>query len=150
MSIFDSGFEEPDFTFPDRIILSLIESFEKATNSLASLNIEELDDNERIGLFNLNTTFQFRVILISHHLKGYSFEVFRFGYDVSIYPAIIILQSDIGEELKIPKKSIYGHRVSCEDQDIFTKAVESIFNSNQFKKTVGGLMKIARERSQNT
>lgn len=148
MSIWDSGFEEPSVEFPERIVLDVIEPFENATEGLASLNLVELSDIEKIGATLSGCSFQYKVILTSDLIRGYSFEVMSFGYSVTIYPTTIVFEDQIGEELGI-RKTIYRKGKYASEED-FRAVINSIFTSNSFRKIVGGLMKISRAQRGNT
>jgi hypothetical protein len=145
MSIFKNGFVEPNVNFPDKILIPIINDFSKITNGLAELTLIELDKIQKISVGGLNNTFQFRVVLTSSFLKGYSFTVFDFGYDVSIYPVFIDFEEVIGEELGI-RREVFKYINSYNNEDEFKTALGGIFNSKVFKETVGGLMKIARSK----
>lgn len=149
MGIWDNGFEEPSVNFPEKIVLERIESFEKATDGLASMKMEQLDDIEKIGS-KLSCNFQYRVLLTSRHISGYSFEIMKFGYDVSIYPAFIIFEDEIGEELRMPKNNRNIRKIKFEDEESFTTLIDAIFKTQHFRKIVGGLMKIARSKRDDT
>ena len=149
MSIFDE-FEEPNETLPDLLIYEQIKDFEVATHGLATINIIELDDRSRLsGIKSLYKIFQFRIILTSQYMKGYSFDILDFGYDVDIYPVVADLESAICDELKLTSNDLFrSHKVTSNNEDELIKLITAIFNTNKFKKTVGGLMKLARARGE--
>jgi hypothetical protein len=149
MSLFKAGFEEPDVNFPDKVIEEAIKDFEKATHGLATLSIFEIDRIMRISS-HLGSTFQFEILLLSQYLQGYSFEVMRFGYDVSIYPVVIILESEIGEELGVRNLPYQDNKLPCPDEENLLNLIDNIVSTSKFKKTVGGLMKIARSKMESS
>ncbi len=150
MNIFEDGFEEPKVNFPIDVVQDAIKGFEKATQGLASLIGLELDTMERMGSNLKDNTFQYQIILTSKYLKGYSFQVLQFGYDVTIYPVVICVQSEIGVEIKF-KRSVGGiYKISCADEKNLLQVINAAFSTTKFKRTVGGLMKIARVKSETT
>jgi hypothetical protein len=150
MNIFKDGFVEPNVNFPEKLTLEIINGFSNATQGLAQLKLMKLENFQGIQLSSLNNIFQFKVVLTSDYLNGYSFKVFDFGYDVSIYPVYIKHGDAIGEELKIERDFVGSYISYCNSEDKFIAVLNAIFASNNFKKTVGGLMKIAKSRMQNT
>ncbi len=150
MSMFKDGFKEPEVNFPDKIVHEEIKDFENATQGLASLSILELDDIERISASGIDNTFLYRILLTSQYLKGYSFKVIEFGYDVSLYPVNLILQSEIGDELGIKASILRPPKIVCPDEENLVKAINAVFSTDKFRTTVGGLMKIARAKSDAT
>ncbi len=148
MNIFETAFEEPEVDFPNSVIQNSIQDFEKATQSLVSLVIAEMDDMMRMSPPRLPTTFQYKILLTSQYIKGYSFEVMRFGYDVTIYPATFKIESDIAKELNIDLDPLHDcYTVTCDNEQEIVEMIKKVFNSVKFKKTVGGLMKIARTKA---
>ena len=99
---------------------------------------------------HLGSTFQFEILLLSQYLQGYSFEVMRFGYDVSIYPVVIILESEIGEELGVRNLTYQDNKLPCPDEENLLNIIDEIVSTSKFKKTVGGLMKIARSKMESS
>lgn len=147
MNLFEDGFEEPDENFPESKILDAITVFEKATNGLASLSVVELGSIGKITS-KMDTTFQFQTLLTSRFLSSYSFDIMTFGYDVTIYPVIIDFQSEIAKEIGVKGTPYKGFIMACRTEEEFLEVIEAIFNTNKFKKTVGGLLKVARAKSE--
>ncbi|TRW91483.1 hypothetical protein [Candidatus Methylobacter oryzae] len=146
MNLFIDGFDEPNVNFPDKFLLETISGFSNATFQLAQLSIIRLDYSQRARSY-LNTNFQFQVVLSSDYLKGYSFKVFEFGYDVTIYPVVVNLEETIGEELGLEADFDNCYTQLCNDENDFKETLRSIFASEHFKKTVGGLIKIAKSNT---
>ncbi|MDA3788992.1 MAG: hypothetical protein PF503_10950 [Desulfobacula sp.] len=145
MSIFKNGFEEPKANFPEQTILNAIKDFDKITQGLATLGIYDLNDFDKITS-GLKTTFQFELLLTSKFLDGYSFKIFSFGYDVSLYPVILNIESEISEEMGNNKPSWMKSTVNADNEEFLLKLINEIFTTKKFKQTVGGLMKIARSK----
>ena len=142
--LWQGGFEEPKTEFPDKLLAEKIRNFSVATEGLATLIIFDADYNRRVasGLYN---TFQFHLTLFTDKIPGYSFEVFRFGYDVTLYPVDVILDDDIGLELKI-SRSVHGYKVKATTEDEFSEITTAALQSAKFMRTVGGLIKIAKAK----
>lgn len=147
MNIFKDGFVEPEARFPNEMVQEVVDNFENATGGLASLTVLEIDGIGKLGPDSLSNTFVYKVLLTSDYLPGYSFEIFKFGYDVTIYPTVIKLQSDIGKELGIEEVTFIGYPVFCEDENDLLIVMNKVFGSTKFRNTVGGLMKIARSKA---
>ncbi len=145
MNIFEDGFEEPGVKFPDKIFTELTKGFSTATKNLADLRLIEVSGVGRLATSALlDKMFRFKVVLISEYLPDYSFEVLEFGYDVGLFPVAIDIEEGIGKELKVKQSYEPYYFVSCDIEVDFEKKLNEIFASSRFKKTVGGLMKIAR------
>lgn len=145
MSLFDSPFDEPKEKFPDKVLLEAIDNFSAATEGLAILDVKDISA-QFIGVNSVMTTFKFSVTLRSEALPGYSFKVFDFGYDISIYPAQIAIEDGIGKELGVKKGIFGGYLLPCGSEADFLGGIAAIFKSKKFTETVGGLMKVARSR----
>ncbi|WP_320153153.1 hypothetical protein [uncultured Tolumonas sp.] len=143
-------FDEPQVEFPEKTILNLTNGFDTATDGLASLILLQIKNDSRIG--GINSTFQFRLKLISNILINYSFTLLDFGYDVTIYPVTITIDdSEIANELGITETDFYDNYIVTLNSDKeLISLLKSIFQTNTFRKTVGGLMKIAREKANNS
>lgn len=144
MGIWDEGFEEPKVQFPEEIIKDYIKSFDIATDGYASLNLFEIDPVKKILSRLEKTNFQHEVVLTSTVVSGYSFQVFRFGYDVTIYPVYIVFEDEIGKDVGA-HTSPRGERTSkITTENDFIKIIEGVFKSKRFREVVGGLIKIAK------
>ena len=146
MNLFENGFEEPGYDFPNKVLSDATQDFGKATDELVRLNIVPNQMIEQAILGTVKTKFQYRVVVSSSRLKGYSFNVANFGYDVSLYPTYVQMESEIAAELDIDYDVTRGHCIRCNDENQFLEAFAKIFNTDKFKKTVGGLLKIARSK----
>lgn len=147
MNVFENGFIEPENDFPQNIVINMALGFEKATNGLATLSVHELSDNDRLNLNGLDNVFQFKLVLKSQYLPGYSFDVMVFGYDISIYPVTVKFEREIHAELGFSTISFGMPSGTYANEADFTDILNNAFSTSQFKSTVGGLMKIARSKS---
>ena len=160
MNLFKDGFAEPTANFPEKLLQEIIKGFPTATNGLAQLDLIEQTKRGKVNLIGgLNNNFQFKVVLTSSYLKGYSFTVFEFGYDVTIYPAFIEVSEEVGDELPGENWFAAGaleihieqnedsYIISCGNEEAFKAVLVSIFDTDKFTTTVGGLMKIARSKA---
>jgi len=150
-NIFEKGFTEPEGRFPDAIFAESTQKFSTVTEGLAELRLIKVAGVERLAQSLLqDKMFRFKAVLISSYLPEYSFEIFEFGYDVALFPVAIELEEGIREELVV-EPTMNSHfqdvyLVSCETEKDFEQQLQNIFSTERFKKTVGGLMKIARAK----
>ena len=148
MGLFSNGFDEPTTTLPDKKIYEAISDFEQATHGLASLSINTREDMERIFSSNtLRTTFQFRLVLASQYLKGYTFNIMDFGYNIDLYPVVLRVQPDIGRQIGLSQTLIDACEVRVATESELDRIFAAIVTSDKFKATVGGVMKLARENA---
>ncbi len=145
MDIWDKGFQEPKVRFPEEIIKDYIKSFDKATEGYASLSLRTIEGVDKTVL-GLNADFQYELRLTSNIIGGYSFQVFRFGYNVTIYPVRIIFADEIADELGIHEASFGDRVITVDDEATFSHLVKSAFTSERFREIVGGLIKITKAR----
>ncbi len=159
MNIFEGGFDEPKEKFPDKIFTEVTKDFSTATTDLAELSLLEVSGVERLTKSLLQgKMFRFKVILRSIYLPDYSFVVFEFGYDISVFPVAIDIEEGICQELGIDLDLDLGSdgfqssyvAVNCKAEAEFKQKLNEIFATPRFKKTVGGVMKIARVNQQKT
>ena len=145
MSIWNKKFNQPSAEFPERVVLKIIEPFENAAEKLASLKLVRLESIARMSSNLASSTFQFKLVLVSDSLKGYSFEVLKFGYDVTLYPTKVIFEDDIAKELGV-NIGIFGENISAfSSQEEFKQAIETALTTKKFSETVGGLIKVAKK-----
>lgn len=139
-------FEESNAELPEKVIEKMIEGFSDATNDLVQLGSTVKSDLSRFTTSQLDTKFQFDVVLLSNKLPDYSFKLFEFGYDVTLYPVSIYIYPSIASEL-VKQDTGIGPKAKCIDKDELEKIVHVIFETKIFNDTVSGLMKIARNKS---
>ncbi len=136
-----NNFKESNREYPQEIISKAVEGFSKATSNLLDIHIKQVDFINEIHM-----DFEFTVLLVSNTIKSYRFEIFRFGYNVDIFPVQSILEESIFEELTT-KKMKYKEKIKHKDEANFKEIIELIFKSNRFNEIVSGLMKISRKNS---
>jgi len=153
MNIFEEGsFTEPEGRFPDAIFTDSTQNFLTVTEGLAELRLIKVSGVERLAQSSLqDKMFRFKAVLTSSYLPEYSFEIIEFGYDVSLFPVAIELEEGIRKELVVDELGVDNnfqdiYVVSCETEKKFEQQLSEIFSTQRFKKTVGGLMKIARAK----
>ncbi len=151
MNIFEESFEAITARVPEKIFTDITKDFSTAAQGLAELNLIEVTGTERLSRSNLSDQmFRFKVTLFSPYLQGYSFDVLEFGYNISLFPVFIEVDNQIATELKIPEgvsSEFDGCFIlKCDTEEEFIEKLHDIFNIDTFKKTVGGVMKIAKER----
>ena len=74
--------------------------------------------------------------LITSKPLSYSYELFKVEYGLfEIYPAAIILEGDLAEEIACDKEEI----VKCDDEAAFIDTVKKIFVSKKTQKIIKGL-----------
>jgi hypothetical protein len=140
------SFEESKKELPQVVVQNIIEGFSNAAKGLANLTIEETPNKDRISLYGkLKTRFQFKLILLSKHLPDYSYKVLEFGYNTKLYPVHLLLRVDFVNESAQPDD---GHErlILCENEDAFRQELARVFNTDNFKEVVSGLMKIATKK----
>ncbi len=133
-------FKESEKEYPEDIVAKEIDGFSKATSHLCEIQISPIENF--VG--DLFVDFQFRVVLLSNTVKSYKFEVFRFGYNVDLFPVVSIIDESIFEEL-IGKKKRWKEKTIQPNEKEFQKFLKGIFGTTRFKEVVSGLMKISRK-----
>ena len=137
-------FKESEREYPEVIVEKTIEGFSKATSHLCEIQINPVSDFAG----DLYVDFEFRVLLLSNTIKSYKFEIFRFGYNVDIFPVYSILDENIFEELTNRKMKL-KQKTTQSNEEEFQNVLKEIFNSNRFKEVVSGLMKISKKHQNN-
>lgn len=135
-------FKESEREYPEELVEKTIEGFSKATSNLCEIQINPVADFAG----DIFVDFEFRVLLLSNTIKSYKFEIFRFGYNVDIFPVLSILDENIFEELT-EKKMRRKQKLKHSSEKEFQNLLNAIFNSNRFQEVVSGLMKISRKYS---
>ncbi|WP_430468224.1 hypothetical protein [Winogradskyella ouciana] len=133
-------FKESEKEYPEDIVAKTIDGFSKATSHLCEIQISPVESF--VG--DLFVDFEFRVLLLSNTIKSYKFEVFRFGYNVDLFPVFSIIDENIFEELT--KKKMKRKQKTIQSNEIeFQEFLNGIFGTSRFKEVVSGLMKISRK-----
>lgn len=146
MNFFTNKFIQSDVKLPEVLIKEIVNNFTNAAEGLAYLDVVKVNSD----MFSISRLdfFSFSLVLRSEHLKNYSFKLFEFGYDVSIYPLKIRVESDIGEECGFEYDHILEEYLfECVDEADVLKVLSKIFESKKFVSTVSGLMRIASSKS---
>jgi hypothetical protein len=136
-------FEEAKAEYPEDIISKIIIGFNKSTEHLADMKINELKDLEK-RFSGLDNDFQFELKLFSPYMSTYVFNVMKIGYDVKLYPVFFNADLDIMIELFPDKRISQRSIMSIKNEDVLVSITEKVFKSKKFIETVEGLMKIAK------
>lgn len=137
-----NNFTESEREYPEVIVERAIKGFSKATSHLCDIQISRV--SEFAG--DLYVDFEFRVLLLSNTIDTYKFEIFRFGYNVDIFPVFSILDENIFEELT-QRKMIPKQKTNQQDEEAFQNLLDNIFKSKRFQEVVSGLMKISKKHA---
>jgi len=140
-------FEEANIENPEITIDSLTQGFFEASKKLIRMSIKELSDSERI-MSPLSTTFQYELIMYSEYVSEYKFIVLLIGYNVTIYPVVLNVDSEILKEILPDKRISSRYTFNLDTEEELIQFCNSIFKTNKFVNTVSGLMKIARKKSE--
>lgn len=135
-------FEEKKVDLPESTVNSLLEGFSKATKGLADLGIKKAANSRRLSS-SLETLFQFEVILYSEFIPDYRMTVFKFGYDIEIYPVKLEVSDNIFEDVEDPNWPFTPKVEVFDSEELFKEKVEKIFKGEKFVEIVSGIMKIA-------
>lgn len=133
-------FRESEKEYPEELVEKTIEGFSKATSHLCEIQINPVADFAG----DIYVDFEFRVLLLSSTIKSYKFEIFRFGYNVDLFPVFSILDETIFEELT-DKKMGRKQKLKQSNEKEFQHLLNAIFNSKRFEEVVSGLMKISKK-----
>ncbi|MDO6745515.1 hypothetical protein Q4553_13150 [Tenacibaculum soleae] len=133
-------FKESEKEYPEDIVAKTIDGFSKATSHLCEIQISPVESF--VG--DLFVDFEFRVLLLSNTIKSYKFEVFRFGYNVDLFPVFSIIDENIFEELTKKKMRRKQKTIQSNEKE-FQEFLNGIFGTSRFKEVVSGLMKISRK-----
>lgn len=127
--------------YPERIVLSTIAGFSKATEDLAELVVAPMSASDRITN-HLDNDFLFNVYLRSPLVGSYKLKVLTFGYNVELAPIISDIEDTIYESTFQQRKT-YLKTITSEEGDNFKLLLERIFRCPRFIEIVSGVMKIA-------
>lgn len=105
------------------------------TGDLVYARIQAMDPFEALANHN-GSDFAFNFIITGKFLKNYSFKVFGFSHDISIYPAKLRLDSGIAKELGLDST------LQIQDAAKFEKLFEKVVKSNRLQTTVAGIIKL--------
>ncbi len=86
--------------------------------------------------------FKFSFLLLGKFLHRYSFKVFNFSYDISLYPLKITPDELISKELGLDSSVVVN------DETGFTVLLNQIFNSDRIKDIIGSIMTISPEQEE--
>ena len=137
-------FKESEKEYPEELVSKSIDGFSKATSHLCEIQISPVADFAG----DLYVDFEYRVLLLSNTIKSYKFEVFRFGYNVDLFPVSTILDENIFEEIT-SRKMKHKQKLSQENEEQFQNLIKAIFESKRFQEVVSGLMKISKKYAKN-
>lgn len=134
-------FKALEIKSPEELIIETIKGFSEATNNLVDMKLLKKSDFEKVSS-KLKNQFEYELILFSKYIKGYSFSILEFGFDVELYPVNIAIDVEIYNELNFDFR--YDRKVtSIKDEEEFVKSLNFVFQSKRFQTIIGGLMKLA-------
>lgn len=127
--------------YPERIVMTTIAGFSKATEELVELVVVPMSSGDRFAT-HLDNDFLFNVYLRSPLVTNYKLKVLSFGYNVELAPIIADIEDTIYESTFQQRKT-YQKTIISKDGDNFKQMLEQIFRCSRFIEIVRGVMKIA-------
>ena len=136
-NLWPESFREQEFEVPRSIFEQQATLLPKLTGDMVYAKVTELSpvDIFRDGIEN---NFAYGFYLIGKFLEKYSYKVLSFSHDVTLYPVLININSEIREELGI--KNI---RVKVESPEKLESLLENILKTNRVSKIIGSIIKIS-------
>ncbi|MBF4258870.1 hypothetical protein EAY27_16580 [Vibrio anguillarum] len=145
MDFFTTSYQEPDTELPEILLNRVINGFSRSTDGIAELSVVEMTNN-KYRMNSVGGTFSFSLVLNSPMIPSYSYTVLDFGYNMSLYPINIRLNQDIASELKLEEDLFGNHKIGIESEADFLELLRQVFSTSYFNRTVGGLLKISKNR----
>lgn len=134
-------FKALEMKAPNELVKELTEGFIEATNGLVEMKLLKKSDLDKISS-RLKCQFEFDLVIFSKYIRGYSFSVLEFGFDIELYPVYMLIDSDIYNELNF--ELTFDKKItSVSDEKEFINSLNLVFESKRFHNIIGGLMKLA-------
>ena len=115
---------------PKKILEKQGQYLSDKTNAIVYAACEEALSEQEKGY-----EFKYRYYIASKKMKNYRFMLFTIYHNVTLYPLLIVVESQIASEINLRKKSV----VSKEE---FEEALRVIFRSKVIESVIGTLINI--------
>lgn len=134
-------FQQSPREYPEKIVLTTIAGFSKATEELVELIVVPMLAPDRIAS-HLGNDFLFNVYLRSALVGSYKMKVISFGYNVELAPIFVDIEDTIFEST-FQRRKKPEETIKCSEGEDFKNLIEEVFRSPRFMEIVSGIMKIA-------
>ncbi|MGB2809942.1 MAG: hypothetical protein WBC22_19535 [Sedimentisphaerales bacterium] len=137
-NLWPESFKESDFEAPKSIFEQQAKLLPKLTGDLVYAVVDELHQiyARREGIAN---PFAFSFSLRGNFLENYSFKVLSFSHDITAYPVLMNINSEIATEIGIQdvKNEIKSH-------EELEAILQKILNSNRVSEVIGAIIKMSK------
>ena len=159
----DYDFSVVNSVMPDVVMSDICNELEKITKGFVVANVREYDGKiesydtigamaalaaslqtsmrvdiqDKLGVID-ETSFKYEMYLTASQIENYKYRILFIGYGITGYPAKIVLEQDIADELNNKEDSGYIYTVNSKTE--LEELLVSIFNSKTLQKIIQNLI----------
>ena len=159
----DYDFSAVNSVMPDIVMSDICNELEKITKGFVVANVREYDGKiesydtigamaalaaslqtsmrvdiqDKLGVID-ETSFKYEMYLTASQIENYKYRILFIGYGITGYPAKIVLEQDIADELNNKEDSGYIYTVNSKTE--LEELLGSIFNSKTMQKIIQNLI----------
>jgi hypothetical protein len=108
----------------------------KLTGDMVKAGVRQWRDVEKL-LTNHQRDFAFSFLIKGKFLKNYSFKVFDFSHEITLYPTTVEFDEQLSNELGMAVD------IEIETEDQFIELLSKIFASERIKDIIGSIIKLS-------
>ena len=99
-----------------------------------------VDIQDKLGTIE-EESFKYELYLTARQIENYKYRVLFVGYGISGYPANVVLQQNIADELNQEEDSGYIYNIKSKEE--FEELLVSIFNTKTIQKIIQDLITVS-------
>ena len=119
---------------PKKILGKQGEYLSKKTNEIVYTICDEIP-RERLAEQEKGYDFRYEYLIASKNLKNYTFKLFSIYHNITLYPLLIVLDTQVASDIGLKKKSIGS-------EEEFEATLKMIFASRVIENVIGTLINI--------
>ena len=141
-NLWPTEFEANDLPSTKELLEEQAKLLPQLTNDMVHADLIQLEalDMMQIGLSN---DFAYRFDIRGKFLKGYSFNLFSFSHDITLYPVEFKIDEKIGNEIGIKRDPFYGSRITAKDAHQLEKILSDIFSSERLRSVISSIIRLS-------
>lgn len=135
-SLWPEEFKEKEVNPVKKILEEQSLLLPKLTGDMVTAKVKPWGKSQKF-LTNHDRDFAYSFLLIGKFLRNYSFKVFDFSHEITLYPTTVEFDHPLAEELGIEDE------VEINNEDQMIDLLSKVFTSERIKDIIGSIIKIS-------
>lgn len=137
-NLWPESFDKFQISTPKEVLEDQAKLLPKLTGDLVYSEVAELNIHNSPGEI-YDKSFRYGFFIRGKFLENYRYQLFSIGHNILIYPALMVLDTEISKELGLANEVI-----TLDNEDQFIDILEKTLKTSRVGKIVSSIMSLSR------